>query len=564
MTNKQISRYLKETGALIELTGGNVFRARAFANAARTIDRLEEPAVELLANGTLTEVRGIGQGLADQVQELVETGSFPLREQLIGSIPPGVLEMLRVKGIGAKKARTIWKTLDITSLDALEQAAMIGRLAELPGFGEKTQENVLKSLKAYRKYSAARRYASVYREVAPIVDELRGLNGVEHAELSGAMRRKMEIVTAANILLGGDVPTIRHSLAAHFGTEPREIDGDVVLSHELPDGLPLHVMVVPAEEFGTAWWRDTGSDAHIEQFIERFGEPADVDDEMTLFANAGLQFIEPELREGDGELDAAASGPMPRLIEVSDLHGAVHNHSTYSDGAHTLSEMAEAARSMGLSYFGICDHSQSLTIANGLSIERVMEQQREIKALNERYAASGEHFRILSGIESDILVDGSLDYPEEVLATFDLVVASIHSRFNMSEQEATDRLITAIENPYTSILGHMTGRLLLTREGYPVDHDRVIDACAANGVAIEINANPHRLDMDWRYIRRALDAGVLISINPDAHSIDELHYLRWGVAVARKGWLTPARCLNAMPLEQFAAWVDDRRAGVSA
>lgn len=560
MTNKEISRYLKETGDLIVLTGGNAFRARAFSNAARTIERMDEQAVDLLADGTLTDVRGIGKGLGDQVQELVETGSFAVREELLGSIPPGILEMLRVKGIGAKTARTIWKSLNVTSIDALEQAAMIGRIAELPGCGEKTQENILEALHAYRRYRSARRYATVYREAAPLVETLRGLDGVEAAEHSGDMRRKMETVSTIDILLGGNVDAIRASLGAHFGTQTDVVAEEVVMTGTLADGLPLRVKVVPIERFGTALWRDTGSAGHIEQFVSERGEPADVSDEATLFATSGMDFIVPELREGDGELDAASKHALPALIEVADIKGSLHNHSTYSDGAHSLEEMAEAARAMGLSYFGICDHSRSLTIAYGLTIERVEEQQEEIRQLNARYTAADTPFRIFSGIESDILVDGALDYPDEVLTTFDLVVASIHSRFNMTRKEATDRLITAIENPYTSILGHMTGRLLLTREGYPVDHDRVIDACAANGVAIEINANPHRLDMDWRYVRRAIDKGVLMSINPDAHSIAELDYHRWGVAVARKGWLTPDRCLNAMTLDQFSAWIDDRRA----
>lgn len=564
MTNKLIARYLKETGSLIELTGGNPFRARAFTNAARTIERTEDQVVDLLEDGTLTEIRGIGAALADQIQELVSTGSFELREQLIGSIPPGVLEMLRVKGIGAKKARTIWKTLDITSIDELEQAAAIGRLAELPGFGEKTQEKVLAAVQTYRAYSSARRYATAHQEATPVLETLRSIDGVARAEFSGAMRRRLEVVSSVDVLVAGDAEVVVPALIDRLGGEAQEIDGSTILNHTLVDGLVMRIKIVPPAAFGSEWWRDTGSAQHVEQFLAEFGEPADASDEATVFAAAGLPFIAPELREGDGELEAARTRQLPELIVVDDLKGSLHNHSTYSDGAHSLEQMADAARAMGLTYFGICDHSQSLTIANGLTIDRVLQQQEEIRSLNTRYEAEGVDFRIFSGIESDILVDGSLDYPEEILASFDLIVASIHSRFNMTREEATQRLITAVENPYTSILGHMTGRLLLTRDGYPVDHAKVIDACAENGVAIELNSNPHRLDMDWRWVKHALDRGVLISINPDAHSIDELRYVRWGVAVARKGWLTPDRCLNAMPREQFAAWVADRKAHASA
>ena len=271
------------------------------------------------------------------------------------------------------------------------------------------------------------------------------------------------------------------------------------------------------------------------------------------------------MREDDGELDAAADDTLPQLITVGDLRGTLHNHSTYSDGAHTLRQMAEAARAMGLEYFGVCDHSRSLQIANGLSIERLREQAEEVRALNAAFAADGgPPFRIFHGSECDILRDGSLDYPDDVLAELDFVVASIHSHFNMTEDEATERLIRAAEHPHVAILGHLTGRLLLSREGYPVDHSRVIAACAAHGVAIEVNANPYRLDIDWRYVREATAQGVPIAINPDAHAIDGLEDVQWGVAVARKGWLTPAQCLNAKSADDFAAWLSARPALASS
>ena len=649
MTNKRIARLLKETGSLIELTGGNEFRARAFANAARTLERTPEPVVDIIERGELTQVRGIGRGLADQIIELVETGTFALRDELIGSIPPGVLEILRLKGIGAKKARTIWKDLNITSITELEEAANIGRVAELPGFGPKSQESVLKAIHAYHKYSSVRRYAGVVIEVTPILEKLRETPGVLRAEFSGDLRRKMETVTSADILCTGDPETIAPALEAaldveadiendvitltkklpdglslnvkavppakfgsvwwedtgseahlarvreHFGDvddaadeddvferfgiafiapELREgddeleaaldveadIENDVItLTKKLPDGLSLNVKAVPPAKFGSVWWEDTGSEAHLARVREHFGDVDDAADEDDVFERFGIAFIAPELREGDDELEAAETGTLPDLLDLDDLRGSIHNHSTYSDGAHSLREMAEAARAMGLEYFGIADHSRSLVIANGLSIERVEEQHEEIKALNAEFADGGSAFRIFAGIESDILIDGALDYPDEVLASFDYVVASVHSGFNMTKEEATARIITAVENPYTSVLGHMTGRLLLTRDGYPVDHLRIIEACAANNVSIELNANPHRLDMDWRWIREATERGVLISINPDAHSIDELHNVRWGVAAARKGWLTADQCLNAMDINRFSAWLASRR-----
>jgi DNA polymerase (family X) len=562
MTNKQIARALTETSALIELTGGNEFRARAFANAARTIERMPDQALDLLERGELATIRGIGQGLASQISELVETGSFDVRDELIGSIPPGVLEMLRLKGVGAKKARTIWQTLNVTSIDELESTATRGDLADLPGFGAKTQDKILTSIRDYQRFSTSRRYATVMREVGPLLEEIRAMPGVESASVTGGLRRKLETVTMADILVVGESVSVSEDFAGILQLSGSEVldDGIEIFTAELHDGFPLNVYVCEPDIAGSAQFRLTGSAEFLEAWSEEHAATTLMADEADVFRSAAIPYIAPELREARGEIDAARENRLPALISVADLKGSIHNHSTYSDGAHTLREMVDAALEMGLEYFAICDHSRSLTIANGLSVERVAEQQAEIHALNAGFASRGESFRILSGIESDILKDGSLDYPDDVLASFDLIVASVHSGFNMSEDEATRRIIRAIENPHTTILGHMTGRLLLSRDGYPVDHLRIIDACAANGVAIELNANPYRLDMDWRYIRAATDRGVMISINPDAHSVDELHYVYWGVEAARKGWLEASQCLNAMPLESLLDWLGTRTA----
>jgi DNA polymerase (family X) len=556
MTNKQIARALHETSSLIELTGGNTFRARAFSSAGRTLERMEEQAVDLLENGSLEEVRGFGKGLVAQIRELVATGTFELRDELLGSIPPGVVEMLRVKGIGAKKARTVWQQRDITSIDQLEAAAETGRLSDLPGFGVKTQEKILEAVRKYQRFSSARRYASVIRELVPVLDRMKSLPGVQQLDLAGALRRSLEIVSSAEILLSGHVEKIVAGLKELYpDAEVRAEAGVQSMVTELPDGLPLRLYVTSTPRHGSTLFRLTGSAEFTDGWLAEFDTPADDTSETSIFESAGIAYIPPELRESLDVIQVAGDDGLPSLITVEDLRGSLHNHSTYSDGAHTLTAMAEHARSMGLEYFGISDHSRTLTVANGLSVGRVQEQQKEVEELNAEY---GSDFRIFSGIESDILKDGSLDYPDDVLATFDFIVASVHSGFNMTEEEATQRIIRAVENPYTRILGHMTGRLLLTRDGYPVDHLRIIDACASNGVAIELNANPHRLDMDWRFIRNATERGVLISINPDAHSIDELHYVHWGVAVARKGWLEKAQCLNAMPRKDFERWLADR------
>jgi DNA polymerase (family 10) len=298
----------------------------------------------------------------------------------------------------------------------------------------------------------------------------------------------------------------------------------------------------------------------VEAFVDRFGAPGETDDEDVVYTAAGVAPVPPPLREGADWLDAAQRHELPRLIQLEDFRGTLHNHSTWSDGAHSIREMVEAARERGLEYFALCDHSRSLTIANGLSIERLAAQREEVRAINDEYAAQGIDFQVLHGTECDILADGSLDFPDEILAELDFVVASIHSRFNLGEEEQTARLLRACENPYVDVMGHVTGRQLLRRSGYAIDHEAVIRACAANGTSIEVNANPYRLDIDWRWVRPALDAGVWISINPDAHSTSELDLVRWGVAVAQKGGLTADRCLNTMSLEAFRGWLAERRA----
>lgn len=555
MTNKAIARILKETGTLVELSGGNAFRARAFQRAARRIDGLDEPVTRLADEGRLTDVDGIGKGLRDQIEEILQGGTFDLREELLAGLPDGLPDVLRVKGLGTKRVRQIWQELGVTSLDQLEEAARSGQLATLDGFGKKTQEKVLTNVRQLRRYMKSRHYRDAFQASEELLASLRQHDAVARAETTGRLRRKWETIDRVVLLVASDRPG---AVATALGVEAGTPEGDqVLIETTMPDGLPLEVRVVAPERFGTALWYATGSSDHCAAVTDRAGAPELHETEEALYEAAGLRFVPPELREGTGEVEAAATDALPTLIRDEDLQGTLHNHSTYSDGAHTLEEMAEAARERDLSYFGICDHSQTLTIANGLSAERVREQQAEIEELNANY--DPDTFQIFSGIESDILSDGSLDYPEEVLESFDFVVASVHSGFNMSEEEATERIVTAIANPYTTILGHPTGRLLLRREGYPVDHERIIAACAEHDVAIELNANPYRLDMDWRFVRQAVEAGVMISINPDAHSTSELDNTRWGVAVARKGWLTADRCLNALSLADFRAWLGSRQ-----
>ncbi|MEX1054638.1 MAG: helix-hairpin-helix domain-containing protein, partial [Rhodothermales bacterium] len=385
LTNKDVARVLKGTAALIELTGGNEFRARAFNSAARTIERLDEPVSRLIESGELKDVRGIGSTLAAQVAEIVQRGTFEVYEDLLNAIPPGLTEVLRVKGLGGKKVRKLWQALGITSLEELEEAATIGRLADLAGFGVKSQENILAGIKLLQQYGTQRHYAHAVVTADPFLEKIRQTEGVLRADYAGEMRRNLEIVSSVEVVAGAsDKATAAQGLAQWI--EPT--DDASMFSGKLPDGLPLTLFLVEGSSFGSELWRRTGSDRHVEAFEERFGRPSELPDEKDLFDAAGLSFIPPEIREHDGELDAASDG-IPNLITEEDIRGSLHNHSTYSDGAHTLRQMVEAARSIGYSYYAACDHSQSLVIANGMTADRVRKQQAEIRKINEEIAAAG-------------------------------------------------------------------------------------------------------------------------------------------------------------------------------
>lgn len=556
MTTKDIASVLQETADLIELTNGNPHRARAFSRAARSLENLENSVADHLEAGTLTEIDGIGDAMADHVADVAETGTFPLHDELLNAVPPGLLEVMRVKGLGTKRTRRLWTELDITSLDELESAAEADEITTLDGFGAKTQENILENVRQLRHYDAQWRLADAWSAISSFLTEIRAQDAVERAEPTGALRRYAQTVEHADVIVSTHSPsTVRTWIREELDAESSEENDR--LHTTLPEGIPLRIHLSSPSQFGTTWWKTTGSRDHCDAFVKSYGTPGTHETEEALFSEAGLSPIPPELREDRSEIETAAHNRLPSLLTVDDLRGCLHNHSTYSDGADSLRTMAEAARSRGYTYFGICDHSQSLQIASGLSTGEVHEQHEEVQRLNDELNQEDEaSFRLFHGIESDILRDGSLDYAEDILSVFDFVVASVHSGFSMTEEEATERILRAVRNPHTRILGHPTGRLLLVRDGYPVDHSRLIEACAEHDVAIELNANPYRLDLDWRWVRRATDNGVLISINPDAHATDELDYVKWGVAVARKGWLTADQCLNAKSLPEFTDWIN--------
>ena len=537
MNTEKIAAKLKLTGQLQELHGQNPFKVKALINAAYRLDKtdinLEGKNIEELA-----ALEGIGKSIASKIYELQTTGKLEELEEALSITPIGVIEMLRIKGIGPKKVGQLWKELEVESPGELLYACNENRLVALKGFGEKTQAAVKKYIEFSMESKGKFHYASCEATALALVEYLKTQTGSAFISLSGDIRRKSIIIEKIEIVAAVSEQKIN---LENFINERQ---------------IPIQIHTCDEESFAQVLFQTTGNSSHIKQ-LETFSYRGDLNPETEedLYAGYELEYIEPELREGRGELILAQNNNLPKLIEATDLKGILHNHSKYSDGMNTLAQMANRCRELGYSYFGICDHSQSAFYANGMKPETVLEQQLEIDELNNKMTP----FKIFKGIESDILNDGSLDYKKEILETFDFVVASIHSNLKMDQEKATARLLKAIENPFTTILGHPTGRLLLSREGYPIDHKKIIEACAANGVAIELNAHPYRLDIDWTWIPYCIDKGVLISINPDAHETEGLLDLHWGTAAARKGMLTKETCLNAMNLEEITKWFESKK-----
>lgn len=557
MTNKALARHLALAADLVELSGGNAFRARAFAQAGRAVERLEVPAEALVLDGTITEVPGIGRGLAADLAEFVATGTTRAVTDLLEALPLGIPDVLRVKGLGVKKVRQLWQEAGVVSLDTLEAAAITGRLAELGGFGAKTVQNILGGIEQLRSYAGRAHLRDAWREAQTVLKTLTDAGIAAH--VAGEVRRQMNVVAQVELVAAGSLIDVSNALAAS-GLATRPDAGDVGTADQsvaatLPNGQGLTVWITTAERIGRALWTHTGPREHLDAVAARAdaGALAAATTEEAIYAAAGLAVIPPALRDDDW-LDEAARGALPDLVGTADLRGTVHNHTTASDGAHTLREMTGATAARGLSYFGVCDHSQSLKIAHGLTPAALEAQIADVAALN----AEGGPVRVFSGSEVDILSDGRMDYTDDLLARLDLVVASVHTGFSMSVDEATARVVRAVSNPNVDVLGHPTGRLLLRREGYPLDHEAVLDACAAHGTAVELNANPWRLDLDWTFVRAARARGLYVSINPDAHSTDGLDDTAWGVASAQKGGLTAAGSLTSLDADAFAAWLAAR------
>lgn len=551
MDNKAISKIFKLCSQLMELHNENPFRTKSIASASFKLDklpfRIEEASLE-----ELSAQPGIGKSTAEKAKEVAATGTFKELQTLLENTPSGIVEMLNIKGLGPKKIEIIWKELEIESIGELLYACNENRLVEAKGFGLKTQEDIKKSI----EFSISNKGWFLYAKVLPLAErfftDLKSHFPASLLSFTGDFRRKCEILSTVDLLISEHIDSVEKFLSAYTLVEKTE--NSIELTDDL--GFTFKIFSSNINDFYRDLILSTGSTAHLDLLFNILPDLPSLSSEEAIYRNLGLDYIEPELREGLNEIEQAQNHTLPKLIQYKDLKGTLHNHSTYSDGVHSLEQMAMHCQDvLGLEYLGICDHSKTAVYANGLSIERLEEQWKEIAALNEKLAP----FKIFRGIESDILGDGSLDYPDEILAKFDFVVASVHSNLKMDEEKATARLIKAIENPYTTILGHPTGRLLLSRAGYPLDFKKVIDACAANGVVIEINANPLRLDLDWRWHRYAVEKGVLLSVNPDAHRAEGLQDMQYGVLVAQKGGLQANNCLNTYSLDAITAYFNKKK-----
>lgn len=568
MQNKEIAKLLKFTAALLELHDENQFKIRTYTNAVFHVDKSEEQLIDK-TQSDLEALEGIGKGLAKSIVEMRESGSFSVLDELIKKTPEGILDMIDLKGIGPKKIKLLWKELGIESIDALYEACKNGDLSKVKGFGTKTQETILQNLEFLMHHRGMALFADAEALAEDLISKFKKEFQDARVEFTGQYRRKLDILDKVEFIM--EVTDQKSVVAILEKEEDVEIDlirsGPFTVRGRFPSiDLDLHIRLSNSDDFARNWMLSTGSGRHLflanndNSSLYQYLLGNSITDETQAYAAFQLPFIQPELREGILEANFTSETDVPELLLLSDLKGPVHNHSNYSDGKNSIRELANYCIEQGYEYLGLSDHSKSAFYANGLQEFRIKQQHDEIDQLNEELAP----FKIFKGIESDILSDGSLDYDTDVLSSFDFIVASIHSNLNMDKEKATMRLIRAIENPYTTMLGHPTGRLQLRRKGYPIDHRKVIDACAANSVIIEINANPWRLDLDWRWVHYALEKSVILSINPDAHEVEGFDDMKYGVFVGRKGGLTKASTFNAWSLQQVESYLTKRKEVITA
>jgi DNA polymerase (family 10) len=564
MNKKEVARILEEIGIILDLQGENPFKVRAYYNGARIVETLDKDLTDLVKSGEIGEIKGIGKALAEKISTLINDGSLPFYEDLKSSIPEGLLQMLKIPGLGAKKVKVIYDKLGISSIGELEYACRENRLRDLQGFGQKSQDKIIESIELQRKYSERFLIPVAKNQGQQIFDYLKKNRNIIRIDIAGSLRRKMETVKDLDIIAScaeGDREEIMHyfvSLDQNINTISQGVTKSAVV---LNSGITAELRLVTDSEYPFLLQHATGSKEHNTQLrrlakemnykMNEYGlfledKPIVCEDEKAIYIKLGLQMIPPEAREGMGEIELAQNGDLPEVYDGKPFYGLFHVHTTYSDGANSLKEMADTCQTMGLDYVGICDHSKSAFYANGLSIERVKVQQEEIDQLNTKF----DRFKIFKGIEADILQNGTMDYKDDILASFDFVVASVHSIFNLSEEAMTERICRALRNPYVTMLGHPTGRLLLAREAYKLNMEKVIDVAGEEKKIIEINANPFRLDLDWRWGKLARSKGVKTSINPDAHSIEGLKDYHYGIDIAKKGGFRKGEILNSFTVSE--------------
>lgn len=551
MTNKEIAKQFSQLADLMELHQENPFKIKTYQSAYITLRKLDEPLSEMSMEA-MSQIKGVGKATAEKIQELLKFGRMQALEQYKQITPSGVVEMLQLQGFGPKKVFQIWKDLEIETIGELWYACNENRLIELKGFGLKTQDELRKKIEYFQKTRNQKLYADIEKAAQDILTLLQEKLPNVKVEMTGALRRLNPTIERLEYLIAcSDILHLFDNQLFELQKQQEQSYHCLYVENE----MPVTIHTCEPSEFGSKQFRYTASKGFLEFFISKYSgvDFKQIANEKEVFAKVNFPYLLPELREAihtDFEQLSKA-----QLIENKDIRGVVHSHTTYSDGLHSIQEMANHAKTLGYEYITISDHSQTAFYANGLKPDRVVEQWKEIDQIN----AQMQDFRIFKSIESDINYDGSLDYQEDILKGFDLVIASVHAHLKMDEEKANARLLKAIENPYTTILGHPTGRLLLSREGYPINHKKIIDACAANKVAIELNANPWRLDLDWTWIPYALEKGVWISINPDAHAKDGIKDIHYGVLAARKGGLTAAQCLNVLPIHDFEAFCKQKK-----
>lgn len=584
-TNKDVAGFLEEIGILLRLAGENDFKAIAFDRAARTIESLDRPIGVFVANGEVTSIKGIGKSIAEDIYSLFETGEIPALTDLKQTVPPGLIRWLDISGLGPKNVYKIHNALGITELDELKKACEDGSVASLPGLGAKSAEKILKSIAWMEQFAERCRLDEAHLIAERMLTLLKDREGVEQISVAGSYRRSLETIGDIDVLIGAR-QEVAESLFDVFTSDEGVIDilgrGETKSSVRTTEGRQVDLRIVKPEQFPAALMYFTGSKEHNVALRQRardrgmalneyglfklnpegqtdFDQPVEYASEADIYHKLGMSWVPPELREDRGEVQWFASHETMDLVEREDIRGVLHAHSTWSDGKFSIEEMARACVDRGYEYLGLTDHSKTAAYAGGLDARRVMEQWKEIDRVNNKLAGEGLRFRVFKGIESDILSDGALDYDDDILKGFDFIIASVHFSLDMPPDKMLDRLIRAVENPYTTLLGHPTGRLLLKRDGSKVDLDEVIVRAAKAGTGIEINANPWRLDMDWRYGNKAREVGLMSAICPDAHDTEGIDDIDYGVRIARKAGFIRDRVINTMSLEDIETYFKKKR-----